>query len=243
VELFVGADPRFQVPALAGLYKSGDQLRKLAQVPEFRKAIFDIGAARGMVGLSVDAYDMQSFAFRTPVSKLADFSGKRIRVLASEGEQASVAAMGGSSVPMSLQEVLPAIQQGTIDGVNSVLGVFVAFRYYDAAPSLVDTALWPILSVALVSKVFFDRLPPDLQKAVLETGSKIEPEVEKWQVARIASDTKAWTDNGGKIVKLSADDQQEAIRRTSAAAESVVGKSAPLKELYGKLKAITSSVN
>jgi TRAP-type C4-dicarboxylate transport system substrate-binding protein len=95
----------------------------------------------------------------------------------------------------------------------------------------------------LVSKVFFDRLPPDLQKAVLETAAKIEPELEKWQVARIASDTKAWTDNGGKSVKLSADDQQEAIRRTSAAAESVVGKSAPLKELYGKLKAITSSVN
>jgi TRAP-type C4-dicarboxylate transport system substrate-binding protein len=151
--------------------------------------------------------------------------------------------MGGSSVPMSLQEVLPALQQGTIDGVNSVLGVFVAFRYYDAAPQLVDTALWPILSVALVSKAFFDRLPPDLQKAVMEAGTKIEPDLEKWQAARIAADTKAWTDNGGKIVKLPPDDQQEAVRRTSAAAESVVAKSAPLKELYGKLKAITSGVN
>src|SRR5262249_23396038 len=232
VELFVGADPRFQVPALAGLYKSGDQLRKLAQVPEFRKAIFDVAAARGMVGLSVDAYDMQSFAFRTPVSKLADFSGKRIRVLASEGEQASVAAMGGSSVPMSLQEVLPALQQGTIDGVNSVLGVFVAFRYYDAAPTLLDTALWPILPIAMVSKVFFDRLPPDLKKAVLDTGLKVEPEMEKWQVTRIQDDTKAWLDKGGKITKLPPDQQQEAMRRVSEAAQSVVGKSAPLKEMY-----------
>jgi C4-dicarboxylate-binding protein DctP len=143
---------------------------------------------------------------------------------------------------MSLQEVLPALQQGTIDGVNSVLGVFVAFRYYDAAPTLVDTALWPILSVALVSKVWFDRLPPDLKKIVLETGSKIEPELEKWQVARIATDTKAWTDKG-KIVKLSPADQEEAVRRVSAAAQSVVGKSAPLKEFYDKLKAITASVN
>src|SRR4029453_1725009 len=132
-------------------------------------------AARGMVGLSVDAYDMQSFAFRTPVSKLADFSGKRIRVLASEGEQASVAAMGGSSVPMSLQEVLPALQQGTIDGVNSVLGVFVAFRYYDAAPSLLDTALWPIISLVLVSKVWFDRLAPGFQKGVLVTRPPVQP--------------------------------------------------------------------
>ena len=169
-ELFVGADQRFQVPALAGLYKSREHLRRVIDVPAFRKAIFDVAAARGTVGLSLHAYDMQSFVFKAPVARLADFSGKRIRVLASEGEQASVVAMGGSSVPMSLPEVLPALQQGTIDGVNSVLGVFVAFRYHDAAPNLVDTALWPILPVALVSKVFFDRLPPDLQKTVLETG-------------------------------------------------------------------------
>ena len=242
-ELFVGADQRFQVPALAGLYKSREHLRRVIDVPAFRKAIFDVAAARGTVGLSLHAYDMQSFVFKAPVSRLADFSGKRIRVLASEGEQASVAAMGGSSVPMSLPEVLPALQQGTIDGVNSVLGVFVAFRYHDAAPNLVDTALWPILPVVLVSKVFFDRLPPDLQRTVLETGLKLEPAFDTWQAARIAADARAWTDKGGKIVKLSPDDQQEAVRRVAAAAQSVVGKSAPLKELYDKLRAIASSVS
>jgi TRAP-type C4-dicarboxylate transport system substrate-binding protein len=228
-------------PALAGLYKDRAHLQRVVEVPAFRQAIFDVGAARGMVGLSLDAYDMQSFVFKVPVTTVAGFAGKRIRVLASDGEQSAVAALGGSGVPMSLPEVLPALQQGTIDGVNSVLGVFVAFRYYDAAPNMVDTALWPILSVAFVSKAWFDRLPPDLKKIVLETGSKIEPELLKWQIARIDVDTKAWTDKGGKITKLS--DQDEAVRRTSAAAQAVVAKSAPLKEFYDKLKAITASVN
>ena len=141
VELFVGADQRFQVPALAGLYKNREHLRRVVEVPAFRQAIFDVAAARGLVGLSVDAYDMQSFVFKAPVTTVAGFAGKRIRVLASDGEQSAVAALGGSGVPMSLPEVLPALQQGTIDGVNSVLGVFVAFRYYDAAPNMVDTAL------------------------------------------------------------------------------------------------------
>ena len=165
------------MPALAGIYTGRDHLRRVVDVPDFRKAIYDVGAARGTVGLSLLAYDMQSFVFKAPVAKVADFSGKRIRVLASEGEQSAIAALGGSSVPMSLPEVLPALQQGTIDGVNSVLGVFVAFRYHDAATNLVDTALWPILSVSLISKVWFDRLPPDLKKIVLETGSKVEPEL------------------------------------------------------------------
>jgi len=241
VELFVGADQRLQVPALAGLYKDRAHLQRVVEVPAFRQAIFDVGAARGMIGLSLDAYDMQSFVFKVPVTTVAGFAGKRIRVLASDGEQSAVAALGGSGVPMSLPEVLPALQQGTIDGVNSVLGVFVAFRYYDAAPNMVDTALWPILSVAFVSKAWFDRLPPDLKKIVLETGSRIEPELLKWQIARIDVDNKAWTDKGGKITKLS--DQDEAVRRTSAAAQAVVAKTAPLKEFYDKLKAITASVN
>jgi TRAP-type C4-dicarboxylate transport system substrate-binding protein len=243
VELFVGADPRFQVAALAGLYNSRAHQRRVADVPEFRKAIFDVAAARGLVGLSLHAYDMQSFVFKAAASRLADFSGKRIRVLASEGEQSSIVALGGSAVPMSLPEVLPALQQGTIDGVNSVLGVFVAFRYYDAAPHLVDTALWPILPVALVSKVFFDRLPADLKKAVIDTGVKLEPELDKWQVTRIEADARAWAEKGGKVVKLSPEDQQEAARRVSAAASSVIAKTAPLKDMYDKLKAIASSVN
>jgi TRAP-type transport system periplasmic protein len=243
VELFVGADQRFQVPAMAGLYKDREHLRRVVNVPDFRKAIYDVAASRGTIGLTTLAYDMQSFVFKAPVAKVADFSGKRIRVLASEGEQSAIVSMGGSAVPMSLPEVLPALQQGTIDGVNSVLGVFVAFRYYDAAPNLVDTALWPILSVGLISKAWFDRLPPDLKKIVLETGSKVEPELLKWQIARIESDTKAWTEKGGKIVKLSAADHEEAVRRTSAAAQTVVGKSAPLKEYYDKLKVITTSTN
>src|SRR5205823_13549742 len=53
VELFVGADPRFQVPALAGLYKSREQLRRVLDIPEFRKIIFDVAASRGLVGLSL----------------------------------------------------------------------------------------------------------------------------------------------------------------------------------------------
>jgi TRAP-type C4-dicarboxylate transport system substrate-binding protein len=243
VELFVGADPRYQVPALAGIYKSREHLRRVLDVPEFRKSIFDIGAARGMVGMSLHAYDMQSFVFKAPVTKVADFAGKRIRVLASEGEQSAIAALGGSSVPMSLPEVLPALQQGTIDGVNSVLGVFVSFRYYDAAPNLVDTALWPILPVALVSKVFYDRLPADLKKTVLDTGSKLEPQIEQWQIARIQSDAKAWAEKNGKTVKLSPEEQQEAARRVSASAQAMVAKSAPLKELYEKLKAAAAKVN
>jgi TRAP-type C4-dicarboxylate transport system substrate-binding protein len=177
------------------------------------------------------------------VTKLDDFKGKRTRVLAAEGEQAMVSALGGAPVPMSLPEVLPALQQGTIDGVSSVMGVFVAFRYNDAAPHVIDTGLWALMPTALVSKVWFDKQPADLQKAIMDVGRKIEPQLHAWQMKRIQDDRKAWTDRGGKIVKLSPAEQAEAEKRAAAAVQTVLAKQAPSKELYDKLKAAAATVN
>lgn len=242
-ELFVGADPRFQGLAMAGLFKDTDHARRVIDVPSVKKAIFDVAADRNLVGIYAGVYDLQGFVAKTPITKIADLSGKRIRVLASEGEQAQVRALGASAVPMSLPEVLPALQQGTIDGVSTVKGVFVAFKYYDAAPHLLDTQLWALVPITLVSKVWFNRLPPDLQKAVVEVGAKIGPEIDKWQIARIASDTAAWKEKGGKIYTLPAAEQTEAEKRVTAAIQPVLDKSPPLKEFYGKIKAGAATVN
>jgi TRAP-type transport system periplasmic protein len=242
-ELFFGADPRFQVLALAGLFKNNEHARHALEVPEFRKAVADFTEPRGLLTIGLNVYDQQVFTFKAPVTKLADFSGKRVRVLASEGEQASVVALGASAVPMALPEVLPALQQGTIDGANSVIGAFVAFRYYDAAPHMLDTGLWALMPVALVSRVWFNRLPPDLQKLVAETGRKIEPAVHQWQIQRIADDRKTWTDKGGKIEKLSAAEQEDAIKRVAAAVQAVLSKNAPSRQLYDKLKKAADGVN
>jgi TRAP-type C4-dicarboxylate transport system substrate-binding protein len=242
-ELFVGADPRFQGLAMAGLFKDAEHARRSLEVPSVKQAIFEVAAQRNLVGIYAGVYDMQGFVSKTPIARLADFSGKRIRVLASEGEQAQVRALGSSAVPMSLPEVLPALQQGAIDGVSSVMGVFVAFKYYDAAPYFLDSHLWALIPVALLSKAWHSKLPPDLQKAVIDVGASIGPEVNKWQIERIAADHAAWKEKGGKSVTLSAAEQVDAEKRVSAAIEPVLDKSAPLKEFYGKIKAGAATVN
>lgn len=242
-ELFFGADQRFQVLAMAGLFKSNEHARKALDLPAFRQAITDLANARGMITIGFHVYDHQRFTMRAPITKLADLSGKRVRVLAAEGEQASVASLGAAPVPMSLPEVLPAIQQGTIDGASSVLGVFVAFRYHDAAPHILDTGLWSLVPIAFVSKVWFDRLPADLQKAVVDTGRKFEAEIHQWQIIRIKDDEKAWSEKGGKFAKLSPAEQAEAEKRVITAVQSVLAKHAPSKELYDKLKAAAATVN
>jgi len=235
-ELFVGVDQRLQGMALGGLFNDLEKARSEVHLPAVRQAIADIVASKNLLLIGIVLYDLQSFVFKTPVTTLDGFKGKRIRVLASDGEQAMVHALGGSSVPMSLPEVLPALQQGTIDGVNSGHGVFVAFKYYDAAPNMLQTNLWAIVSLALVSRVWYDKLPPDLQKAVRDVGQNIETELDEYQVKRSKADTEAWTSHGGKIVKLSAAEQQEAEKRVVDAIQPLLDKSPGLNEFYGKVK-------
>lgn len=242
-ELYVGIDPRYQALAMAGLFKSVEHARKVFDLPEARQEIFAIGEQRGLVTIGLAPYDLQVFNTKQPVLKLADFSGKRIRVLASEAEQAEVKALGASTIPMALPETLPALQQGTIDGVTSVVGVFNAFRYYDTAPYILDTKLWALISTAQISKVWYDKLPPDLQKAVKDVGSKIEPELHKWQLARIEADRANWTKNNGKFASLPAAEQADAEKRVTESLAPMFAKDANLKSFYDKMKAIAAKVN
>jgi TRAP-type transport system periplasmic protein len=241
-ELFAGADPRFGGLALAGLFNDNEHTRRVMAMPAVRKALSDVVSSRNLLLLAVNVYGPQAIVFKTPVTSLPGFAGKRIRVLATESEQAMIKALGGAPVPMSLPEVLPALQQGTLDGVNAVLGVFVAFKYQDVAPNLLDTHLWPIISLSLVSKVWYNQLPPDLQKAVVETGAKVEPEMDKWQTARLASDGEAWTSRGGKVAQLSPAEQQDAVRRATAAIQPILDKDAALKAFYDTIKASAEKV-
>lgn len=241
-ELFFGADRRFQVLAMAGLFKDNAHSRRVLDNPQFRKIFTDFSTTRGMIPIQYQIYDHQMFVFRTPVTNLAGFSGKRTRVLASEAEQAAVASLGAAPVPMSLPEVVPALQQGTIDGVSAVIGVFVPFRYNDAAPNVVDTGLWALTTTAMVSKVWFDKLPADLKKHVMDTAFKLEAPMYQWQVKRIQADTKTWQERGGKIVKLSAAEQADAVKRVAGSLKTVLDKNPPSKELFTKLKAIADTV-
>jgi TRAP-type C4-dicarboxylate transport system substrate-binding protein len=107
---------------------------------------------------------------------------------------------------------------------------------------MIDTHLWAIVAINLVSKVWYDRLPADLKQAVLDAAAKVEPENHKWGAARLVEDTNTWKERGGKIVTLSPPEQQEAERRVTAAIQPVLDKSAPLKEFYNKIKAGAATV-
>jgi TRAP-type C4-dicarboxylate transport system substrate-binding protein len=125
-------------------------------------------------------YGPAGFLFRTPVRSPDELKGKKIRVLATPIETAMMATLGATGVPMTLGEVLPALQQGALDGSESAITVFTTFKYYDVAKYYVNTDHYFITSMGVLSKRWLDGLPRDIQQAVVDEGRAVQEELLDW---------------------------------------------------------------
>lgn len=237
-EFFVGVDPSFQTTSMAGLFRDNDHMRKVSDNPAFRKILEDIGDRRGVTVGGFIVYDMQYFGFKQPAATLADVKGRRVRVLASEAEQAAVQSLGMASIPMPIPEVLPALQQGTIDGVTSGLTIFTSLRYYDAAPHMLETRLWGILTGVLFSKSWLGEQAADVRKAILDVAKAIERENHAWNQTNLKNARDVWTNNKGVFRSLSAAEQAAAQKSVAEATAKVLAKYPPVKATYDAIKKI-----
>lgn len=231
-EFYVGVDPRLQIPAIPGLFSSWEDAYAKLRDPEVRDYILNLPVDEGIVGISLIIYGPQTIATRNPVNDLDDLSGVRLRVLASETEVGTIEAIGAAAVPMPLNEVQAALQQGVIDGVSTGLDIFISLNTHEVAPNLTPTELWYLVSMASVSKAWLDSLPEDLQEIVVQAGEDLEEEMFEYQVARDEENVVTWQERGGTIMPLPEDDQRRAEEEAARVAEEFIEENPEMQEGY-----------
>ena len=236
-EFFVGVDQRFELMSAAGLFEGEQHAVKVATDPEFSKAFLAIGASRGLIGASLFIGGPAAFATRAPLRTVADFKGKKIRVLASPFQMEQITRVGGTGVPLSLGDVLPALQQGTIDGALGAVQVFTPLGYYDTTKYLNETGQAFVFSLAAMSRRWFDALPADLKAMVLATAQEVGAEVNPWNVDFLARQRRTWVEKGGEIDMLSAADHAELMAKTGTIGDDIVRTKPELKPLWDLLRA------
>jgi TRAP-type C4-dicarboxylate transport system substrate-binding protein len=234
-EFLVGVDPKFELLSVPGLIPSEDAAIKVMRDPEFSKEFTNSGAKKGLIGLTLNYTGPIVFAMRSPVRTLSDFKGKKIRVLASPFQTEQMTKLGSTGVAMSLGDVLPAIQQGTIDGAMSSAGVFRALQYYDAAKYLTEAEHAYVFSISVVSKRWLDTLPANLQEVVLKTAKDASDEVLPWSKEFVAAQRKLWTDKGGEVIRLSSEDYSQLMKITAPIGPDVVKTRSDTKSLWDML--------
>ena len=220
-EFLVGVDERFEAMSSPGLFSSVDQVMKVAQDPPIQKMMYELGEPKGLTGVGFAPIGASSILSKKPVSKMADLSGMKIRVLASPFQLELIRRMGGNPIAMTLADVLPGLQQGTIDATLTTMTIYTTMKYYDVGKFVIETEQPYVNSIGMMSKKWMDTLPPDLQKVVRDSGKKVTAEITPWVKEFFSAQEKMYVANGGKISQLPADEFKAMIAKVSTVGDDL----------------------
>ena len=181
-EFFAGIDERFEVLTAPGLVKSMAEGQRLAADPAVLKLMLGLGADKGLHGAALFMATQSSVIARMPIRHLGDLKGKKIRIFGSQFQSVAMTRLGATPKPMTLAEVLPALEDNALDGAVASTAIFNAMHFQQAAKYVTETDQPATFSVVEVSRKWYDALPADLQQvvdrdAVAEDGPPIGREI------------------------------------------------------------------
>lgn len=233
---FKGVDRRYQVTDVPGLFDDIAHISRALSCPHFRDDFMRMTEDKGMIGVAIFDYGPTAYASLEPIRTLADFKGKKIRVLATDVERAVIEEFGGTGIPMPMGDAIPGLQRKQIDGIRSTIVVLAALKFYDVAKYITLVEDTHIPDMAMMSKKFYDSLPPDLQKAVMDVGAELERYMEDVVIRYDRRAANLWRSKGGEVIRLSTADRDEFMARTAKIGDRIMGEDPELAPMYNKLK-------
>jgi TRAP-type transport system periplasmic protein len=237
VDFFVGVDPRFGVFSAPLVFRDDVNAAATVQDPEIQKAMFAMVTPKRMTGIATLGLGSSNYGAKKPIMTLADFAGKKLRINGTELERQKMAKLGATGVGMPLSEVVPALDQGAIDGTISGLSVFVAFKMNDLLKVITVTNDTFINSIAVVSSAWLDTLPPDMKKVVIEAGATAQPKTQQWEFDFNKKLAKDWEALGGTVHTLSAEDLAKMKTVLATVADDATKAQPPVHDMLEKVRA------
>jgi len=238
-DFFVGLDPRYGVFSIPGLFKDMNNAAATIADPALNKEILDLGESKGMIGITAFVYSAADYFGKDPIRKLDDFKGKKFRINATPAERERMRVLGATAVPLPTNEVVPALQRGAIDGTQSAIALFVNFKYIDLGKVLTQTDDTMLVPIAVVSKAWLDKLPPDLQKLVVEEGRKLQSRVQARSFEVVDDMRKKWLSAGGELVTLPANDQARLNELLKGVGPEVTKTNPALNAFYKRVQSVS----
>ena len=231
-DFYVGVDERFEVMTAPGLADSMEHAQRIAADPAVLKLMLGLGADKGLHGVGLFMNAPSSLIAKSPIRHLVDLKGKKIRIFASQFQIVAFERLGASPVAMTLGDVLPALQQGAIDGALGGTVVFTPMHFQDAAKYVTETGQPTVFAIVEISKKWYDSLPADLQKIVDTIAAREAKAINPVAIEINNNSRKGWTDGGGELISLPAE-EQAAMMQTLANVALDVSKTKPaLREAY-----------
>jgi tripartite ATP-independent transporter DctP family solute receptor len=168
-----------------------DEVAKLKNSPTVRGFLDELATKHGMKVLSyswVQGY--RHFFTNKPVRNPEDLKGLRIRTPPAPIWQESVRALGATPVALAFGDMYPALQQKVMDGVELVYNNIPAGRFYEVLKYVSETRHIMLVNFEVISSKWFNALPADYQKILVEECDRAGIETSKLIMDKLEQEVK-----------------------------------------------------
>jgi TRAP-type C4-dicarboxylate transport system substrate-binding protein len=131
------------------------------------------------------------FFTNKPIRTPEDLKGMRIRTPPAPIWQESVRALGATPVAMAFGDMYPALQQKAMDGVELVYNNIPAGRFYEVLKYVSETRHIMLVNYEVISSKWFNALPADYQKILVEECEKAGIGTSKLIMDKLEKEVKA----------------------------------------------------
>jgi tripartite ATP-independent transporter DctP family solute receptor len=177
------------------------EVTKLTKSPTIKGFLDELANKYGLKILSfswVQGY--RHFFTNKPVRTPEDLKGLRIRTPPAPIWQESVRALGATPVALAFGEMYPALQQKVMDGVELVYNNIPAGRFYEVLKYVTESRHIMLVNFEAISAKWFNALPLDYQKILVEECDKAGIETSKLIMDKLEKEVKADLIKRGMIV-------------------------------------------
>jgi len=228
-----GIEPRYQVLDAAGLFDSEAHALRTLMDPEVRSMLSEFGEDAGVEPLFVLTSGRINIVSRDPITTVADFEGLKMRT---GGATALVnlpmERLGVSPISLSLGDVLPGIQTGTIDASLLNMPVSVGFNFADVArESVYLPGKFGIVS-GIISRDFLATVGPELAAIIREEAAHANEAYASRLESGPAALESAWVAAGGHLNEFSQEEHDALLAATVATVEEVIAADPQMQADY-----------
>lgn len=195
-----------EIPYLFRNFKEADYIIDNVLGPEFDKIFPEYGFVLGFWSEN----GFRQFGSKDGfIKKPSDLKGKKMRSQETSIHLDMWKSFGASPKAIPTTEVLTALQNGSVDGFDQALLFAIAAAWYTTVDYF--TISEHIYQPAVVSfnKEWFDGLPADLQKVIIDEGRKVQNKGRKRIRAMNPKLEKALVEEGKKVYTLSASEKKD----------------------------------
>jgi TRAP-type transport system periplasmic protein len=192
-----------------------DKLEKFRNTPALWKPFSEAALAQGIMVPDITGYGTYGWATTTPVRNLNDAKTVNFRIAEAPVNADIYKAWGLKFTVMPWPDVPQALQTGVINGLDHTPIVCNITKKFTIAKYFTEVNYAQGLFVHLMNKRWFDRLPPDLQKillqAIAEESAKTREATRQQQAEQIAKAKEA----GVEFIPLAPADRAELVKEAA----------------------------